>query len=111
MARVFLLLFGFTLLDVYSSNKTQAWQEGPMSQAQLYCRITNTTTCEKLPSVNGKQRIYIRKKSSTSKSKRSKQENAYADKIQTNFDPRNAERNLKDEIDLKSNFQNTSRHK
>lgn len=82
-----------------------------MSQAQLYYRITNTTTCEKLPSVNGKQRIYIRKKSSTSKSKRSKQENAYADKIQTNFDPRNAERNLKDEIDLKSNFQNTSRHK
>ena len=77
-----------------------------MSQAQLYCRITNTTTCEKLPSVNGKQWIYIRKNSSTSKSKRLKQENTYADKIQTNFDPRNAERNLKDEIDLIFLFQN-----
>ena len=41
------------------------------------------------------------------KAKDQKQGNTYADKIQTDFDPRNAERNLKDEIDLKSNFQNT----
>ena len=64
----------------------------------------------------GQQTRELSKNSSTSKSKRSKQENTHVDKIKTNLDPVNKKktkkkRNLKmRQICLKKNFQNTSQH-